>query len=69
MQFSEKKVVMSCNFLLNRTQGWLHKLKDALEELPPSTVSKDTLGLKGIRLADHVPGKPVTLEFQPPEVR
>ncbi|CAN0589914.1 unnamed protein product, partial [Laminaria digitata] len=50
-------------------QEWLHVLKDTLEELPPSTVTEETLGIKGIRLANHVPGKPVALDFRPPEVR
>lgn len=49
-------------------QEWLHALKDTLENLPPATVTGKSLGVKGIRLANHVPGKPVELEFQPPEV-
>ncbi|CAB1097889.1 unnamed protein product [Ectocarpus sp. CCAP 1310/34] len=48
-------------------EKWLHVLKDTLEDLPPATVTEESLGLAGIRLANHVPGKPVTLEFQPPE--
>ena len=43
-------------------------LKDTLEELPPATVTEETVGMKGIRLANHVPGKPVALDFRPPEV-
>lgn len=43
-------------------------LKDTLENLPPCTVREESLGLEGIRLANHVPGKPVALEFQPPKV-
>lgn len=49
-------------------QEWLHLLKDALEKLPPATVTEQSLDLKGVKLANHVPGKPVTLEFRPPEV-
>eukprot|EP00904_Undaria_pinnatifida_P007744 jgi/Undpi1/409/HiC_scaffold_1.g00405.m1 len=48
-------------------EEWLHVLKDTLEELPPATVTEETLGMKGIRLANHVPGKPVALDFRPPE--
>lgn len=43
-------------------------LKDTLEDLPSCTVTQESLGLEGIRLANHVPGKPVALDFQPPEV-
>lgn len=49
-------------------QEWLHLLKDALEQVAPTTVTEKSLNLKGIKLANHVPGKPVTLDFRPPEV-
>jgi len=58
-----------CILLPPEQQEWLHVLKDTLEDLPPSTVTEQTLGLKGIRLTNHVPEKPVALEFQPPKVR
>eukprot|EP00903_Cladosiphon_okamuranus_P015535 g14342.t1 len=48
-------------------EEWLHVLKDTLENLPPCTVTEESLDLEGIRLANHVPGKAVVLEFQPPE--
>eukprot|EP00752_Nemacystus_decipiens_P010134 g9031.t1 len=48
-------------------EEWLHVLKDTLEKLPPCIVTEESLDLEGIRLANHVPGKPVALEFQPPE--
>lgn len=39
-----------------------------MEELPPATVTEHALDMKGLRLANHVPDKPVTLDFRPPEV-
>ncbi|CAM9241740.1 unnamed protein product, partial [Discosporangium mesarthrocarpum] len=52
---------------ISRLQEWLHKLRDAIKSLPPATVTEKSLGLAGIQLVNHVPEKPVTLSFHPPE--
>lgn len=67
---SHFSALLRCSLLaaFSQRQEWLHVLKDTLENLPSCSVTEESLGLEGIRLANHVPGKPVALDFQPPEV-